>query len=76
EDGTNNLVYTFTRTGVISNSLTVNYTIGGTATNSSDYTSVGTSVAFAAGSSTATVTVDPTSDITVESDETVELTLA
>ncbi|MDK2463017.1 hypothetical protein QHH11_28570, partial [Aphanizomenon sp. PH219] len=34
------------------------------------------SVTFAAGSSTATVTVDPTADTTVESDETVILTLA
>ncbi|WP_240865725.1 hypothetical protein, partial [Cylindrospermopsis raciborskii] len=46
EDGTSNLVYTFTRTGVISNSLTVNYTIEGTATNGSDYTNIGTSVTF------------------------------
>ncbi|MEE6161079.1 transporter substrate-binding domain-containing protein [Cylindrospermopsis raciborskii DSH] len=76
EDGTSNLIYTFTRTGVISNSLTVNYTIEGTATNGSDYTNIGTSVTFVAGSSTATVTVDPTSDTTVENDETVILTLA
>jgi Ca2+-binding RTX toxin-like protein len=33
EDGTTNLVYTFTRSGVTTNPLTVNYTIGGTATN-------------------------------------------
>ncbi|MFM6346029.1 MAG: hypothetical protein ACKPFK_12900, partial [Dolichospermum sp.] len=32
EDGTTNLVYTFTRTGVTTNALTVNYTLGGTAT--------------------------------------------
>ncbi|TRT85785.1 MAG: hypothetical protein EWV82_06525, partial [Microcystis aeruginosa Ma_AC_P_19900807_S299] len=41
-----------------------------------DYTSIPTSVTFAAGSSTATVTVDPTADTTVENDETVALTLA
>ncbi|MBA4451481.1 endo-1,3-1,4-beta-glycanase ExsH, partial [Cylindrospermopsis raciborskii CS-506_D] len=76
EDGTNNLVYTFTRDVFISNALTVNYTIGGTANNGSDYVSIGTSVTFAAGSSTATVAVDPTADTTVESDETVILTLA
>ncbi|WP_308410783.1 beta strand repeat-containing protein, partial [Cylindrospermopsis raciborskii] len=76
EDGTPNLVYTFTRTGVTSNALTVNYTIEGTATNGTDYNNIGTSVTFAAGSSTATVTVDPTADTTVESDETVILTLA
>jgi hypothetical protein len=76
EDGTTNLVYTFTRTGVTTNALTVNYSVGGTATNGTDYTSIPTSVTFAAGSSTATVTVDPTADTTVENDETVALTLA
>ncbi len=76
EDGTTNLVYTFTRSGVTTNALTVNYTVGGTATNGTDYTSIPTSVTFAANSATATVTVDPTADTTVESDETVALTLA
>ncbi|MCA2535644.1 MAG: choice-of-anchor L domain-containing protein, partial [Microcystis sp. M57BS1] len=84
EDGTANLVYTFTRTGVTTNALTVNYTVGGTATFSTDYTQTGAAtftsttgtVNFAANSSTATVTVDPTADTTVEPDETVALTLA
>ncbi|MCA2641071.1 MULTISPECIES: Calx-beta domain-containing protein, partial [unclassified Microcystis] len=78
EDGTNNLVYTFTRSGVTTNALTVNYTLGGTATLNTDYTRTGTTntVTFAAGSSTATVTVDPTADTTVEPNETVALTLA
>ncbi|WNF12856.1 bluetail domain-containing putative surface protein [Microcystis aeruginosa] len=78
EDGTTNLVYTFTRSGVTTNPLTVNYTIGGTATLNTDYTRTGTNntVTFAAGSSTATVTVNPTADTTVESNETVILTLA
>ncbi|NCQ76500.1 MAG: hypothetical protein GPI98_24010 [Microcystis aeruginosa W13-13] len=76
EDGTTNMVYTFTRSGVTTNALTVNYTIGGTATNGTDYTSIPTSVTFAANSSTATVIVDPTADTTVESNETVALTLA
>ncbi|MBG0744973.1 MAG: calx-beta domain protein, partial [Cylindrospermopsis raciborskii KL1] len=76
EDGASNLIYTFTRTGVTSNQLTVNYTVGGTATNGNDYGNIGTSVTFTGNSSTATVTVDPTTDTTVESDETVSLTLA
>ncbi|WP_272481214.1 beta strand repeat-containing protein, partial [Microcystis aeruginosa] len=78
EDGTTNLTYTFTRSGVTTNPLTVNYTIGGTATLNTDYTRTGTTntVTFAANSTTATVTVDPTADTTVESDETVILTLA
>ncbi len=78
EDGTTNLVYTFTRSGSTTNPLTVNYTLGGTATLNTDYTRTGTTntVTFAANSSTATVTVDPTADTIVESNETVTLTLA
>ncbi|WP_206751552.1 beta strand repeat-containing protein [Trichormus variabilis] len=79
EDGTPNLVYTFTRTGSTTNALTVNYGIAGTA-DSSDYTGAtpgtGKTITFAAGSSTATLTIDPTADTTVETDETVALTLA
>src|SRR6185369_15089087 len=74
EDGATNLVYTFTRSGVTAGPLTVNFSIGGTATFNTDYTQTGT-VTFSAGSSTATVTVDPTADNTVESDETVILTV-
>jgi hypothetical protein len=76
EDGMSNLVYTFTRTGDLTNPLAVNYTIGGTATNAMDYAPLGTSVVFQADASTATVIVDPTTDSTVEPDETVSLTLA
>jgi hypothetical protein len=84
EDGPTNMVYTFTRTGVTATPLTVNFTVGGTATFNNDYTQTGAAtfappngtVTFAAGSSTATVTVDPTADTTPEPDETVILTLA
>ena len=76
EDGTANLVYTFTRTGLITNPLNVNYTIGGTATNGTDYATITNSVIFAANSATATVTVNPTADTTIENNETVALTLA
>gem|GEM_PF-5039106 len=81
ENGTTNLVYTFSRSGATSSALTVNYTVGGTATLGTDYTGIAASpatktVSFAAGSSTAIVTVDPTADSTVEPNETVALTLA
>jgi hypothetical protein len=78
EDGTQNLIYTFTRSGVTTNSLTVNYTLGGTATLNTDYTRSGinNTVTFAANSATAKVTIDPTANTTVEPDETVILTLA
>jgi hypothetical protein len=75
EDGTSNLIYTFTRSGVTTNLLTVNYSIGGTANNGTDYASIPTGVTFAANLATATVTINPTADTTVESDETVALTL-
>ncbi|WP_265586168.1 lectin-like protein, partial [Cuspidothrix issatschenkoi] len=78
EDGSTNLLYTFTRTGSTTNALTVNYSIAGTA-NSSDYTGAtpgtGKTITFAAGASTATLIIDPTSDSTIESNETVVLTL-
>jgi Bacterial Ig domain/Calx-beta domain len=87
EDGATNLVYTFTRNGVTSSALTVNFSVGGTATfgpSPNDYTQTGAttftttsgSVTFAAGSSTATVTVDPEADTTAEADETIIITLA
>ncbi|MDB9485409.1 lectin-like protein, partial [Dolichospermum circinale CS-537/01] len=79
EDSTTNLIYIFTRTGATTNPLTVSYSITGTA-NSSDYTGAtpgtGKTITFAAGSSTAILIIDPTADTTVESDETVALTLA
>ncbi|WP_275519457.1 Calx-beta domain-containing protein, partial [Trichormus sp. NMC-1] len=82
--GTTNLVYTFTRSGVTTTALTVNYIVGGTATFNTDYTQTGAtsftsttgSITFAAGASTANLTVDPTADTIIESDETVALTLA
>ncbi|HXC70501.1 MAG TPA: Calx-beta domain-containing protein, partial [Pyrinomonadaceae bacterium] len=86
EDGATNLVFTFTRVGVTSSSLPVNFSVGGTATfgpSPDDYTQTGATsftpptgvVTFAPGSSTAQVTVDPEADSTVESDETVSLTI-
>jgi len=79
ENGTTNLVYTFTRTGPTTNALTVNYGITGTA-NATDYTGAtpgtGKTITFAAGSATAALTIDPTADTTIEANETVALTLA
>ena len=41
EDGAGNLVYTFTRNGVTTGAVTVNFSIDGTATFSTDYTQSG-----------------------------------
>jgi RHS repeat-associated protein len=83
EDGTTNLVYTFTRTGATINALTVNYTVSGTAIFNTDYTQTGATtftastgtVTFAAGSASATIVINPTADSISEPNETVALTL-
>ncbi len=80
EDGATNLIYTFSRTADTSAPLTVNYTVAGSATPGGDYSGLAAtpatkSITFAAGSATATLTVDPTADTDVEPDETVELSL-
>ena len=67
--------FTFTRTGDTSFALTVNYTLGGTAQNGTDYQQPGTSVTIPAGAASATVTVTPIDDAEAEGDETVVLTL-
>ena len=75
EDGTANLVYTFTRTGGTDTAIMVNYTTGGTATEGTDFTGTASSVTIPA-SGVAMVIVDPTADVVVEPDETVVLTIA
>lgn len=76
EDGSQDLVYTLSRTGDTSAPLTVNFTTGGTADSTTDYTASHTgSITFAAGSATASVTVDATPDTSPEDNETVILTI-
>jgi hypothetical protein len=84
EDGAGNLVYTFTRTGSTANAMTVNFSVGGTASfTEPDYTQSGAAtftatsgtVVIPGGSSTAAVTIDPSADTTVEPDQTVDLTV-
>jgi Calx-beta domain/IPT/TIG domain/Cohesin domain len=69
-------VFTVTRSGSTSGSLTANYTASGTATAGSDYTALAGSVTLGSGAATATITVTPTDDTAVEANETVILTLA
>ena len=81
EDGSSNLIYTFSRTGDTSNGLSVYYALGGTATRGIDYTGIAAtwtpfrSVSFAAGTASATITVDPTVDSEIESNESIGLSL-
>ena len=76
EDGTNNLVYTFSRSGgSLTTALSVNYVIKGTAVSGSDYNTIASNIIFAANSRTATLAINPIADALVEPDETIILTL-
>jgi hypothetical protein len=80
EDSSGGLVFTFSRSGSTAKALSVKYGLGGTATRGKDYTGIASKastnpVTFAAGSSTARLTVEPTNDTAVEPDETVAMTL-
>ena len=84
EDGPDNLVYTFTREGPTTSELTVNFDVVGTALSSTDYALTGAAtfdgtdgtLTIPIGSSTAALTVNPTTDSTVEPDETVIVNVA
>jgi hypothetical protein len=75
ETGPDPGTFTVTRTGDTSESLTVYYTVSGTATPGADYTSIGTSVTLPAGQSAAPITVTPVDDADPEAEETVIVTL-
>jgi Ca2+-binding RTX toxin-like protein len=76
KEGGSALVFTVTRSGDLSKVSAVNYaTASGTATAGSDYTAVQGTLNFAAGQSTATVTVQVINDTLVENAETLNLNL-
>jgi len=78
EDSEEKLVYTLTRTGSLSEALTVTYRLGGTASGN-DYKGVrggrSKTITFAPNSATAILVVEPKADAEVEEDETVSLSL-
>ena len=76
EAGATTGTFTVSRTGSTSSALTVYYAVSGTAASGSDYSALSGSVTIPAGSSTATITVIPINDTSVESDETVIVTLS
>ena len=76
ETGPDPGTFTIVRTGATTSPLTVNFTLGGSATNGTDYTTVGGSAVIGAGSATTTVTITPIDDSVYEGNETVILTLS
>ena len=67
--------FRFMRTGSLTSSLTVDYTVSGTATNGTDYQAIPLSVTFLAGQATADVFVVPIADGITEAAETAVVTL-
>ncbi|MEP7244588.1 MAG: S8 family serine peptidase [Gammaproteobacteria bacterium] len=68
--------FTFTRTGDTSAALTLDVALTGSATNGTDYQSLGSTVTFPAGQGSATMTVTPIPDsLLTESTETVVVTI-
>jgi hypothetical protein len=68
--------FTFTRVGSVSQSLSINLAIGGSAAPGADYTALTTVVVIPAGSASVTVAVMPLADMEEESLETVLVTVA
>ncbi|MBM4254310.1 MAG: hypothetical protein FJ147_00255 [Deltaproteobacteria bacterium] len=68
--------FTVSRTGSTTSALTVNYTVGGTASSGGDYQALSGSVTIPAGQTTAVIAVTPVDDTAVESNETVVATLS
>lgn len=68
--------FTVTRTAPTTGTLTVNLTIAGTATNTTDYATVATTVAFAANEVSKTITITPVDDGLTEGPEDVTISLA
>lgn len=70
--------FTITRTGPTTSALTVNFTVGGTATNGTDYTLIASpgTLVLPAGATSGTITVSPLQDTLSEGNETVVVSLA
>ena len=75
ETGPVNATFTVTQSAVSSINTVVNFTLGGTAAEGSDYTAIPHSVTIPAGSTTATITIPVINDALVEPTETVTVTL-
>lgn len=61
-EGCLDAVFTFVRAGNLTSALTINYSVGGSATNGTDYAPIGTSVNWPAGQDSAQVVISGFSD--------------
>ena len=83
ENSGTGMVYTFSLSANATSNLTINFTVGGSATFSSDYSQSGAAsfnassgtVTILNGTNTASVTLTPIGDSTLEANETISLTI-
>ena len=75
EAGPVNGVMTVTQTAVSATNTVIAYSVSGTATSGSDFTTLSGTITIPAGSTTATITIPVTNDAIVENAETVIVTL-
>ena len=75
ETGSNTGLFTVARNGSTLSSLTVFYSVSGTATAGADYATLSGSVTIPSGSTSATITITPVDDTEPECSETVVVTL-
>lgn len=75
EPGTNTGNFVISRTGDTSSSLTVYFSISGTAANGSDYSQLTSPRVMSTGVSAISIQIQPINDLAIESSETVTLTL-
>ncbi|MCB1611923.1 MAG: hypothetical protein KDI60_09240, partial [Xanthomonadales bacterium] len=75
EDGVTNLTYAVTLSPMVPTATTVNIATSGTAVSGNDYTGAVSTLTIPANTASATITINPTTDTTVEPDETVILTV-
>jgi hypothetical protein len=68
--------FVISRVGATNIDLTVNYVIGGTASNGVDYSSISNSIVIPPGTTSAAIAIVPLTDNAVDGDETVVLTLS
>ncbi len=69
-------LFLVTRTGITTNALTVSYSIAGTATKGTDYSTLSGSVTIPAGTSSVAFSLTPIADSLIEGNETTVLTVS
>jgi gliding motility-associated-like protein len=70
-EGCNNALISFNLPSVATSPVTINFTVGGTATNGTDYPMIGNSVTIPTGQDSAFITINPTMDGITEGSESV-----